>query len=131
MCFSGLCLVYAGAGYIVTRGLGAWIAKHKASLPILHVEDVSVGIWVEQAVLLGGLAVSMIHDSRFHYESNSEFGGVPCLDGDLVLHHVSPVTQVCLAKQPRFIDCSCWVHTSTGYRVAEAALQSNPDDDVT
>ena len=99
------------------------MTRHKDTLPVLPVEDVTVGIWVETEVL-SGLAVSIQHDSRFHYDANSQFGGVPCLDGDLVLHHVSPVIQVCLAQQPHLIDCSCWEKSSSAYRTAADALKS-------
>ena len=106
-----------GAGYVVSQAVAMRIAQRSAegTLPILALEDVSVGWWVEEAVNKGLIEVHLKHDERFQHSAGCS--------GTLMQHRVQPTTQVCLGMKPRpSIYCECWNKGSARYEQAALRL---------
>jgi len=93
-----------GAGYILSANLARAIGNGAAALSlkgkILHLEDVSTGIWVDYVIKSLHKNVEMIHDTRFNFKWG------PCLDTDFISHYASPELQGCLAAKMKCSECT-------------------------
>lgn len=74
-------LPYAlGGGYVISKDLVVYVAKHADLLKQLNNEDVSLGTW------LGPLDINRIHDVNF----NTEYMSRGCYNSYLVTHKQTP-----------------------------------------
>ncbi|KAK9675746.1 hypothetical protein RND81_11G027800 [Saponaria officinalis] len=80
-----------GPGYIISSDIARFIVSEfqKTRLKLFKMEDVSVGIWVEQ--FNKSTPVEYTHNKRFHQSG--------CFDGYITAHYQSPKQLVCLWRK--------------------------------
>eukprot|EP00468_Gymnochlora_sp_CCMP2014_P008462 CAMPEP_0167745412 /NCGR_PEP_ID=MMETSP0110_2-20121227/3137_1 /TAXON_ID=629695 /ORGANISM="Gymnochlora sp., Strain CCMP2014" /LENGTH=483 /DNA_ID=CAMNT_0007630051 /DNA_START=264 /DNA_END=1715 /DNA_ORIENTATION=- len=94
-----------GPGYIVGRGILEYVDKKlkDGTLKPLRLEDVSMGIWIDDAKKNG---VSVTYVNQRNGRGKVDIGG--CATGNLVSHYIEPQAMVCMwEKQKRGIENIC------------------------
>ena len=81
-----------GGGYILSRGLARAIAAERSAgeLPMLRLEDVSLGVWADHVRRKRGVRISFV-DAPF------SIGG--CRKGYVIAHYVNAAVQRCMWRR--------------------------------
>jgi len=92
-----------GAGYVVSKDVGQRLEALRASdkLKVLRVEDVSMGLWVQQLKEDEGMPIKVMHDTRFRWED------LDCSDDSYTVHKATPRIQACMWQSQGGDVCSC------------------------